>query len=262
MEAAVNEFLRIIGGDRPEGTLRILGSSSEPERAMSIFEFGFTEALCVVTASRISESAFFGSLRLRVGELSGNSGLTLQRIDDFLAGKFSAFEPRGRVDMEEASEVWIEFDSISSFGDELPATSLEEVVDRLIVFFEEAQHAVSALEEWQQDLGDSLLTCESSTGGKEPLQDPRHWQKYVEERDKDELGLLADREVEKLVFAGRPNLKFHSISEAAEYLGMNYPESLEAECTYEGQTFFLQAAIQRINDKVYGPLFRMTLDIE
>jgi hypothetical protein len=262
METAIVEFFKVIGGKGSEPTYRVLGSNSQADRAMAIFGFGFRETLCMVTASMVSESSYFGSLKLRVGELSDESALTLQRLNDFLGGKFISFEPKGGIDLEESSEVWVEFDSISSFREENPIESPEALLDQLVVFFQEAQNAESALEDWQQDLDDFLLACKSSTDGSEPLQDPGHLLEFVEERDQTELDALANMEMEKLVFLGQPDLKFHSVSEAAGYLGENYPESLDLKCVYEGQTYFLPAAIQRVNDKVYGPLFTMSLTID
>ena len=262
MKAATSGFLEVIGGPQQDGTIRILRSVEDDQRALAIFEFGLEETLCIVSAVLVGPGEFFGSLRLRVGQIAQGSILTLNRLSDFLAGKFVRFEPRGGIDQEEVSEVWVEFDSVMSYRDQFPIVSIPELVDQLVVFFQEAQDAKSAIEEWQQELDDYLLPCESSTGGTDPLRDPNHWLDYVEERDKDELGSLMDREVEKFTFESYPGLKFHSLSEASSYLGANYPDSLELECTYEGQTYFFQAAIHRASEKVYGPSFGISIKIE
>jgi hypothetical protein len=159
-------------------------------------------------------------------------------------------EPKFLISSRETSEIWIAIDSERSYSDDgnIDAQSVEDTY----FLFEEVWGKADAVMEWARDRKLPLKPPSSIERYQSNLRDPG--QRIYETDDEYELALKAaiNKEISSIRVPGRPDLKFTTEEELTRYLIDELPESLSMECEYEGETYLLEGARNRVYNKAYG----------
>jgi hypothetical protein len=251
-------LLEYAGGSNGDRSLRKLSEETlEGGIVICLFQLGGHEQTFVASFFGTGDGSLIASLRSRIGALDGPTQLDRLRISDFLSGKYINYAPRPHVDFDEDpdQEIWIEFDSLTSYGDPLMATDEDELLEQLIAFLEEARACQASVLEWQSDLEESrqALIAEWSGG----LEEPTRESSYVDEVD---YIALANHWTQKLTFIGDKGLRFETLRDAEQYLIDQIPESLELLCEHDGEVFTFENALIDIRNRAAPFLNGLRID--
>ncbi len=248
MEHLLESLMNYAGGTNPEDSLRTISNETlENGASICIFELGGFEQRFVASVFRTEDGANLGSLRMRVGKLNRQTQLNRQRISDFLEGKYINYEPKPQLDFDEdqEDEIWIDFDSSSSYFDPDFPSDENQLLDELVSFLDEARSTHFAILDWQSNLGEPEGAMVSSWIG--DLEDPI----YQDDADLDEYVALANHLTQQLVFTTSGNLRFETLREAEQYMIDHIPESLGMVCEHGGEVFTFENALQDIRNRAF-----------
>jgi hypothetical protein len=260
---SLDALLRILSGESErDSVIRVVGHEEDPESAIVSFLIGQRLLPCI--AMRISTPEGYPLARLKIpyGVLSAESPMSLMRVQDFLDGKYLHLEPKAKVDLSDSGEIWIEFDSNASYFKKPDVSTNDEVARELANFYFQALEASSDIDEWFE-----IHSIDAIHGGFHSesgisLQDPTRDHSLSSFSDQTDIDILIDREISTIFVPSQPDLRFSSIDDASAYLGEHYPESLTLECEYDGARYFLDATLKRIQQKVFGWDFGISMTIE
>jgi hypothetical protein len=252
MDHIFESLLEYAGGTNRNDSVRLLANKPlEDGISICIFELGGYEQMFVASVFKTGDGSIVGTLRLRVGQLNRQTQLNRLRISDFLSGKYINYAPRPQVNFDEDQddEIWIEFDSLSSYYEpDLPSNE-EELLNQLVTFLDEARGSHSAILEWQSDLEETQDAMVSKwTGG---LEDPIRESSYLDDTDMDEFVALANYLTQKLVFRSNENLRFETLKEAEQFLIDQIPESLDLVCEHDGAVLTFENALRDIRNRSF-----------
>lgn len=232
------EVISVLEEDTVKGYERVkflLGTSSQPVR---------------VSLGLNPIGRFSCSIQVMIGDCRTEVEQVCRRLRDFMDGITHNSEPKFFISSEETSEIWISIDSERSYSDDgnIDAQSVEDTY----FLFEEVWGKADAVMEWARDRKLPLKPPSSIERYQSKLRDPG--QRIYETDDEYELALKAaiNKEISSISVPGRPDLKFTTEEELTRYLIDELPESLSIECEYEGETYLLEGARNRVYNKAYG----------
>jgi hypothetical protein len=239
---SVAEVIRILEEDTVKGYERVkflLGSSSLP---------------VWVSLGQNSTGRSWCSIQVMIGHCGSEVEQNCLRLSDFMDGMTHNSEPKFFISSQEASEIWIAIDSEKSYSDAgtIDAQSIED----LYFLFEEIWGKADAVMEWVRDRKLPLDPPSSIKWYQSNLRDPG--QRVYKTDDEYELALKAaiNKEISSIKVPGRPELKFATEEELTQYLIDELPDSLLIECEYEGESYLLEGARNRVYNKAYGLIER------
>lgn len=232
------EVISVLEEDTVKGYERVkflLGSSSLPVR-VSLGKNTIGRSSC--------------SIQVMIGDCGSEVEQICTRLRDFMDGITHNSEPKFLISPEETNEIWIGIDSEKSYSDDgdIDAQSVED----LYFLFEEVWGKADAAIEWVSDRNLPLEPPSSIERYQSNLRDPGP--RVYETEDEYELALKAaiNKEISSIKVPGRPDLKFRTEEELTRYLIDELPESLLIECEYEGESYLLEGARNRVYNKAYG----------
>lgn len=261
MKQVFERLLEYAGGSNRDRSLRKLSEETlEDGIFICVFQLGGYEQMFVASFFRTGDGSFIASLLSRIGALDGPTQLDRLRVSDFLSGKYINYEPRPHVSFDEGpdQEIWIKFDSLTSYSDPLTTSDEEELLEQLIAFLEEARGSQSSVFEWQSDLEEPREALLAEWTG--ALEDPIRETSYLDEGEMDDFIALANHWAQKLTFIGEQGLRFETLRDAEQYLIDRIPESLELLCEHDGEVFTFENALQDIRNRAFPFMNGMRID--